>query len=123
MSNGNQNAQQDQNVQKLSKMLGFNPDKKSNITQDALTEAVKEINEERIKEVKVKAKDLLIKAMQLREQKVKLDRDYAGQSKKFDKELGKILKQIEGALSGKTAEEIDEEMKKEEGGNKEEAKE
>jgi vacuolar-type H+-ATPase subunit I/STV1 len=113
MSNPNQPSQKpgNANAEKLQKMLGFDPDKKTNITQDALSEAVKEINEERIKEVKARAKELLIKAMQLREQKVKLDREYNQQSGKFDKELGKILKQIEGALSGKSQDEIDEEMK------------
>lgn len=113
MSNPNQQGNKGWNAEKLQKLLGFDPDKRNNITQDALSEAVKEINEERIKEVKVRAKELLVKAMQLREQKVKLDREYNQQSAKFDKELGKILKQIEGALSGKSAEEIEDEMKKE----------
>lgn len=92
-------------VQRLQDILGFDPVKYDVVTKDAITEVVKEIQQERLKKVKEKAKEQLIKAIELREQKAKMDREYINNSKKFDKELGSILSQIEKALSGKTSEE------------------
>jgi len=98
-------------IDKLSNMLGFDPAKKVSITKDAFADVVKEIQEERMTEVKLRAKEQLVKAMQLREQMHKVDRDYQNQKKKFEKDLGKILNQITGALSGKSQEEIEEQEK------------
>jgi hypothetical protein len=106
-----QQQQENQNLARLQKLLGFDPDKRGSITQDVLSETIKEINEARVAEAKVRAKEMLTKALSLREQKVKLDKEYKKNSEKFDKELGKILKTIENSLSGK--EETEEENKEE----------
>jgi DNA replication protein DnaD len=89
------------NGERLQEMLGFDPVGKAGLTQDLFSEVVKEIQEERTKEAKAKAKEYLIKAMQLREQMEKAKRDFDTQYKKFEKELGKVLNQIQGILTGK----------------------
>jgi hypothetical protein len=100
-------------VAKLQDLLGFDPGKKDNITTDAFKEVVAEIQAERQKAIKEKAKAQLLRAMELRDQKDKSDREYAAASKKWDKEMGKTLRGIEAMLTGKPVEEEKEEEKKE----------
>lgn len=100
-------------VGKLQEMLGFDPAKKDNITSEAFKEVVAEIQAERQKVIKEKAKTQLLRAMELRDQKDKADRDYAAASKKWDKEMGKTLRGIEAMLTGKPVDEEKEEEKKE----------
>lgn len=101
------------NADKLNEILTFDPAKRTSLTQELFGEVVKEIKEERAKEAKVKAKEQLIKAMQLREQMVKAEKDFNNQKQKMEKELGKVMNQIQGILSGKCPEEnsCDEEKK------------
>jgi hypothetical protein len=97
-------------IARLSDMLGFDPGKKDQITSEAFKEVVAEIQAERQKAVKEKAKTQLLKAMEIRDQKSKMDKEYANASKKWDKEMGNLLKQIESMLTGKP---VEEEEKKE----------
>jgi hypothetical protein len=48
--------------------------------------------------------------MQLREQMVKVKREFENQYNKMEKDLGKMLNQIQGILSGKPPEEEKEEV-------------
>jgi len=97
------------NAEKLTTLLDFDPAKRPTLTQELFGEVVKEIKEERAKEAKTKAKEQLVKAMQLREQMAKADKDFNGQKQKMEKELGKVLNQIQGILSGKCPEECEKE--------------
>jgi hypothetical protein len=92
-------------IARLSEVLGFDPGKKDQITAEAFKEVIAELQAERQKSVKEKAKVHLLRLMELRDQKSKMDRDYTNASKKWDKETGKMLKQIESMLSGKPVEE------------------
>lgn len=94
---------------KLQELLGFDPAKKGTLTADLFSEVVKEIADERHKEAKARAKEHLVKAIQLREQMAKARKDFDAQDKKFEKELGKALNQIDGILSGKSPDEEKEE--------------
>lgn len=100
-------------VEKLSDLLTFDPAKRSTLTQELFGEVVAEIKEERAKEAKIKAKEQLIKAMQLREQMAKAEKEFNNQKQKMEKELGKVLGQIQGILSGKCPEENNSEEKQE----------
>lgn len=102
------------NSEKLTEMLEFDAAKRPTLTQELFGEVVKEIREERVKDAKVKAKEQLVKAMQLREQMSKAEKDFNSQKQKMEKELGKVLNQIQGILSGKCPEENQECEKKEE---------
>lgn len=93
------------NAEKLTTLLDFDPAKRPSLTQELFGEVVKEIKEERAKEAKVKAKEQLVKAMQIRESMAKAEKDFNGQKQKMEKELGKVLNQIQGILSGKCPEE------------------
>lgn len=102
------------NSDKLQELLEFDPAKRPTLTQELFSEVVKEIREERAKDAKTKAKEQLVKAMQVREQMVKAKKEFEGQYNKMEKELGKTLNQIQGILSGKCPEENQECEKKEE---------
>ena len=102
------------NADKLQSLLDFDAAKRPTLTQELFAEVVKEIQEERAKDAKVKAKEQLVKAMQLREQMAKAKKDFEGQHNKMEKELGKVLNQIQGILSGKCPEENQECEKKDE---------
>lgn len=102
-------AEVNAHIAKLTDLLGFDPSKRDQITSDAFKEVVKEIQEERQKNIKEKAKTQLIRAMEMRDQKEKSDREYSNASKKWDKEMGKVLKGIESMLTGKPLEEEKEE--------------
>ena len=101
-------------VEKLTELLGFDPVKRSTLTQDLFKEVVSDISKDRIDKAKAQAKDLLTKALQLRDQKDKCEKDFAKEMKKFDKELGKVMNQIQGLLSGKEPQEEGGEGEKEE---------
>lgn len=96
-----QNNQKKTSADRLQDLLGFDAAKKGTLTSELFSEVVKEIQEERSKEAKVRAKEHLLKAMGLREQMDKAKKDFDSQYKKFEKELGKILNQIQSILSGK----------------------
>lgn len=100
-------------AERLQEMLGFDAARKGSLTQEVLGEALKEIKEEKAKEGKVRAKEQLLKAMQIREQMDKAAKEFNKQQQKMDKELCKILNQIEGNLKGQPVCEEDEEKDKE----------
>lgn len=85
---------------KLQELLGFDPTKRGTLSANLFSEVVKEIADERHKEAKARAKEHLVKAIQLREQMAKARKDFDAQDKKFEKELGRVLSQIQGILSG-----------------------
>lgn len=93
------------NADKLATLLEFDAAKHPTLTQELFGEVVKEIREERVKGAKIKAKEQLVKAMQLREQMSKAVKDFNGQQQKMERELGKILNQIQGILNGKCPDE------------------
>jgi hypothetical protein len=81
---------------RLQELLGFDAAKRGTLTSELFGEVVKEIQEERAKEAKSRAKEHLVKAMQLREQMEKARKDFENQYKKFEKELGSVLNQVQG---------------------------
>ena len=97
------------NAEKLQELLNFDPAKRPTLTQELFAEVVKEITDERVKTAKIKAKEELVKASQLREQMVKVKKEFENQYNKMEKDLGKMLNQIQGILSGKPPEEEKEE--------------
>lgn len=103
MSDQNQNAKPNDNVGKLNELLGFNPAKRHPLgpkTGVLFQDTLKEIREEREKTAKAQAKDLLLKAMNIQEEWSKAEKQFNNQKAKFDKELGKLLNQINSMLNG-----------------------
>lgn len=96
------------NIDKLASLLGFDPTKASPGVSDAMSAAMAEIAEENKKKAQGAAKALLTEAIQLSEQMAKADREYRNQKAKFDKNLGKLLRRIEGMASGKPVQEDEE---------------
>ena len=92
------------NAERLTDLLKFDPIKRHPITQEVFADVLKEITEERLKTVRVQAKETLQKAMELRQQMNKAEKDFKGQQQKFEKELGKLLNQVQSMLSGKEPE-------------------
>lgn len=92
-------------VAQLCEKLGFDPARQATGDAGLLADVVKEIQQEREKEVKTKVKELLVLAMQVRKQmddaRKKFEREWA----KMEKELGKILGDLERLASGKPVEE------------------
>jgi hypothetical protein len=82
------------NTEKLLGQLGFDPAKKPTLTDDILKEALKELEDTRKKETLEKARDLIRKAVELRQQAFRAEQDFNKQKKKFDDELGKLLNQL-----------------------------
>tara|TARA_Y100000310_G_scaffold338605_1_gene428685 strand:+ start:3248 stop:3604 length:357 start_codon:yes stop_codon:yes gene_type:complete len=92
--------QVDANVEKLTGILGFDGGKKPSLTQTVLNEVLTELQDERAVTAKKEAKELLLKAIDLQGQMKKAEKDFERQSKKFNKELGKILNMIDNQLKG-----------------------
>ncbi len=106
-----QNGKQSNGDRLVNMLDGMNPAKPGSITKELFADVIKEIKEEKGKEVKAKAKEHLLKSMDLTQKMEKLRREFEVQYKKMDKELGKMLGQINGMLAGKSLEEIEEEGK------------
>ena len=103
-------ANETDNGAKLTQLLGFDAAKEPGITNDVFSAALKEINEERALKGKARAKEVLAKAMELRQQMVKHRRDFEKQYSKFDKDLGKLIRQIEAGINGQPVPEEPEEQ-------------
>lgn len=88
------------NAEKLVNILGFDP-RSQNLDNSIMEEALKEIREERVTALKGRAKSLLQEAMKLVEEKKKADNVYNEQSRKFDKNLGKLMGRINAMANGK----------------------
>lgn len=91
--NENQNQPAVDNFGKLAGLLGFDPTKE-NPNKSVLEKALAKITEERDKALQVKVEEQLKKAIDLAQQKKKLDSEYKSQSAKWDKELGKLLNKL-----------------------------
>lgn len=90
------------NIERLTKMLGFDPAKNQTGNQgDVLKAAIEEITEERAEKLQADAKTLLIQAIELRQQIKQAEAQFNGQIKKFNKTLGKLLNRIEAMAAGK----------------------
>lgn len=85
---------------RLKGLLKFDASKPARLSSALFTEVVEGIHKTRLDAAKIKATELLTKAIGLQEQKVAADRAYEKQSKQFDKELGGILGQIQQMLDG-----------------------
>jgi Sec-independent protein translocase protein TatA len=90
-------------IDRLKNVLGFDPAQGTGSSAGAFKDALAELQAERDAENKVKAKDLLKKAMELRTKMDKAKKEFASQESKFEKELGKLLKTIEAMASGQEA--------------------
>ena len=84
---------------RLTKLAGFDPAKKPKMTNALLKEVLDELQETREQQAKERARSLLQKAIELREGMVKAEKEFNSQKQKFDKELGKILNQLESDLN------------------------
>ena len=84
------------NVGRLGKL--FEPHEKE---LDILNEALREVSEEKAEERKGKAKDLIRKAIDLQDQMNAARKEFEGKSKKWDKELGKVMNRLENMAQGK----------------------
>lgn len=100
----------------LKEMLGFDPTVELSVSGNVLGEAIKEIQEERALKVKAKAKEQLLKAIDLQTKMKVAKRNFEKEAKKFDKELGKVMKALEAMSKGEEVppEEENKEEKKEE---------
>lgn len=98
-------------IERLEKIVGFDPARGNSPGADVLAEALKEVKEERQKVSKEVAKQLLIKLIDLRSQMAAKKRDFDSQYKKSEKEMGKMLNKLEAMASGKTLEEAEQEEK------------
>jgi len=88
------------NAERLQSLLGYDPTKESP-NQSIVQEAMKEIQDERNKKLKLKVVEQLTKASDLRVKMVKLKKDFESEYNKSDKELGKALNVIEAMATGK----------------------
>lgn len=68
---------------------------------DILSEALEEISKERAEKRKEAAKELIRKALDLKEQKDRAKKEFEGKDRKWDKDLGKIMSRLERMAQGK----------------------
>lgn len=84
------------NTQRLEEML------KPHLKEfDVLKEALREVSQEEAEGRKGKAKDLIRKAMELDRQMKDLKAKFNGETKKFDKELGKTLNRLQNMANNR----------------------
>ena len=89
-----------QQIDTLTTLLGFDPGKSPSPTAALMQEVMAEVKKERDDKAKMRAKELLTKAITLREEFAKADRAYNDAKGKFQKEIGKILSTIEKHVKG-----------------------
>ena len=82
------------NFDKLVNRLGFDPSKKPKIAGEMFSEVLAGLKKERMEKAREKATELLRKAISLKEERDKLEKEFVGKINKFDKELGSLLGQI-----------------------------
>lgn len=68
---------------------------------DILKEALSEVSEERAGKRKDAAKELIRKALDLKEQKDKAKKEFLAKDRKWEKELGKVMGRLENMAQGK----------------------
>ena len=101
-------------IDKLTAVLGFDPAKKPSATGELMKEVLEEVGKERREQAKARAKELLTKAMNLREEFARADKTYNDAKGKFQKELGKMLRGIEALTKGEEPPAEQDEVNKEE---------
>lgn len=89
------------NIDRLSKLLGYDAAKQHG-GKSVFDEALKEIQEEKDKATKVKAKEMLQKAIDIRMKMDEIDKQYNANRNKFNKELGKLMGKIEAFSRGES---------------------
>lgn len=94
-----------ENDKRLQSVLGFDPTKANDGVGSAFKEALAEIHEERKAVNKVRVKELLQKAIELKTKMAKARKEFESNSAKFDKELGNVLKTIERMSKGEDTQE------------------
>lgn len=87
---------------KLKTQLGFDPTRPAKLSQVLMAEVIADLRKGKIEEAKKKATELLTKAIDLSEKKAQADRAYRKAGQAFDKELGKVIQQINSVLEGAT---------------------
>jgi hypothetical protein len=85
-------------LERLTKLAGFDPAKRPKVTDEILKEVMGEIQEKREELARKRARDLMEQALKLHEEMEKEEKEFIRQKAKFNKELGKILNQLEGDL-------------------------
>src|SRR5438270_13727243 len=87
---------QTQNTQRLEEML-----KPHRQEFDVLHEALKEVSKEESDKKKDAAKDLIRKALDLQNRMETAKRTFESETKKFDKDLGKVLNRLRNMAAGR----------------------
>ena len=82
----------------LELLNGDDPGKRPSPTQEVFKQVLEEYQKSRFELAKESAAALFKKAVELREKMFKLKRESEAQFSKFDKELGKIMNQIESNI-------------------------
>lgn len=91
---------QGNSAERLEKLIGFDAAKRLNVTKELFGELVDDIKKERLEKAKISAREQLVKAIELREQMVKVEKEFENNRRKFEKELGKLLNSLEASLNG-----------------------
>jgi uncharacterized membrane protein (UPF0182 family) len=68
---------------------------------DILKEALREVSEEQAEKKKAAAKELVVKALDLKKQMDDAEKQFNAQKKKWDKELGKVINRLQNMAQGK----------------------
>jgi len=92
-------------IEELSNVLGHNPTKEPGITKDAFAEILTELQAERKEKAKVKARETVVKAVELAKQMSKARREFEKIEAGFNKELTQLLGQLRSAVNGQPAKE------------------
>jgi len=100
---------QTSNTDRLDKLLS--PHKQS---IDVLKEALEEVSKEQAEGRKKRAKELIVKCLELQDQMNAAERRFTGEKKKCDKQLGKLLNQLNNMANGKPLDQGNEEEDDEE---------
>lgn len=90
------------NSDKLLELLGFDGAKNPAITDGVFGEALADIKADRDKLAKEEAKKLLAQAIELRKQMAEAKKTFEGQTRKFDKELGRVIAKLVAQAGGGT---------------------
>jgi ribosome recycling factor len=87
----------------LTNILGFDPTKGVGTNKEGIEEVLKELAEERKVKAKAVAKDLMNKAIELAQKRVKAEQEFKKATTAFDKELRKLINTLNNALNGNTS--------------------
>lgn len=102
-NNGGNGGQKPSASDKLTELLGFDPTKRPTLGPKGgalFTEALADIVKEREEKAKTQATELFRKAITLSDERKKARAQFNQADAKFEKELGKVLSQIQALVSG-----------------------